>query len=102
MDPVADAFGRQGPSSRGGSSRGEYDLVTMTPRGKNVRQKVEKLVGKLPSKMHVDHIVPKADGGGDALKNLQVLPEKVHQKKTAIENAIRTKVGRQGRPGRTR
>ena len=102
MDPVADAFGRQGLSSRGGRSRGEYDLVTMTPRRKNVRQNVEKIVGKLPSKMHVDHIVPKSDGGSDALKNLQLLPEKVHQKKTAVENAIRTKVGRQGRPGRTR
>ena len=79
-----------------------YDLGTMTPRKKDVRGKVEKLVGKLPSKLHVDHIVPKADGGGNALKNLQVLPEKVHQKKTAVENAVRAAVGRRGRSGRAR
>jgi 5-methylcytosine-specific restriction endonuclease McrA len=74
----------------------------MTPSGKDVRRKVEKLVGKLPSKVQVDHILPKADGGGDALKNLQLLPEKVHQKKTAVENAVRAKVGRRGKSGRAR
>jgi len=72
----------------------------MTSRGKEVRRKVENLVGKLPSKVHVDHIVPKAEGGGDALKNLQLLPEKVHEKKTAGENAVRAKVGRRGKSGR--
>lgn len=74
----------------------------MTLRGKDVRRKVEKVVGKLPPKVHVDHIVPKADGGGDALKNLQLLPEKVHEMKTKVENAARAKGGRRGRSGRTR
>ncbi len=74
----------------------------MAARRKEVRSKVEKLVGKLPPKVHVDHIVPKAEGGSDALKNLQVLPEKVHQKKTAVENAVRAAVGRRGRSGRAR
>lgn len=74
----------------------------MAARRKDVRTKVEKIVGKLPSKVHVDHIVPKVDGGGDALKNLQVLPEKVHQKKTAVENAVRAAGGRRGRSGRAR
>lgn len=77
-------------------------MATMTPRGKDVRRKVEKLVGKLPPKVHVDHIVPKADGGGDALRNLQLLPEKVHQMKTKVENAVRAKGGRRGRSGRAR
>ena len=74
----------------------------MAGRGKDVRRKVERAVGKLPSKLHVDHVLPKADGGSDALKNLQLLPEKVHQKKTAVENAVRAAVGRRGRSGRAR
>lgn len=83
-------------------SVGRYDLGTMAGRGKDVRRKVEKVVGKLPSKVHVDHILPKADGGSDTLRNLQVLPEKLHQKKTALENAVRAAAGRRGRSGRAR
>lgn len=84
------------------TSVSRYDPGTMAGRGKDVRRKVEKVVGKLPSKVHVDHVLPKADGGSDALRNLQVLPEKLHQKKTAVENAVRAATGRRGRSGRAR
>lgn len=32
---------------------------------------------------HIDHIVPKRDGGTDALENLQLLHRACHSKKTA-------------------
>jgi len=74
----------------------------MASRGKNVRRKVEKITGKLPSALHVDHVKPLAEGGSNALKNLQVLPEKAHQLKTAVENAARAKTGRRGRGAKSR
>ena len=38
---------------------------------------------------HADHIKPKADGGGDAMPNLQCLCEKCHDLKTAREHGER-------------
>ena len=74
----------------------------MAPSGRNPRRKVEKIVGKLPPHIHVDHVVPKADGGTDAPRNLQLLPKKIHEMNTAVENVARAKVGRRGRRGRTK
>jgi hypothetical protein len=74
----------------------------MASRDRNLRRKVEKVVGKLPPRIHVDHVVPKADGGTDVPQNLQLLPKKVHEMKTAVENVARAKVGRRGRRGRTK
>jgi len=79
-----------------------YDVAIVASRGKNVRRKVEKIAGKLPSAIHVDHVKPIADGGSNTLKNLQLLPEKAHQLKTAVENAARAKTGRRGRIGKSR
>ena len=76
--------------------------LRMAPRDRNLRRKVEKIVGKLPPRIHVDHVVAKADGGTDASSNLQLLPKGVHEMKTAVENVSRAKVGRRGRRGRTK
>jgi len=66
----------------------------MAPRDPNIRRKVEKIIGKLPSHIEVDHVLPKTEGGSDALRNLQLLPKKVHKMKTAAENVARAKVRR--------
>lgn len=39
----------------------------------------------LPSRFHVDHIVPLSQGGHDREKNLQVLCPACHDKKTELE-----------------
>jgi 5-methylcytosine-specific restriction endonuclease McrA len=73
----------------------------MAARDKNLRSKVEQVTGKLPSNIHVDHVKPLAKGGSNALNNLQLIPEKVHQLKTAAENAAAPRSGRRGRKGKT-
>lgn len=35
---------------------------------------------------HVDHIVPKVDGGTDDMENLQTLCRSCHSRKTALED----------------
>lgn len=58
------------------------------------RDPVCKGCGKAAS-MHVDHVVPKARGGTDAIQNLQGLCERCHQAKTARD----ARNGKRLRPG---
>lgn len=65
-----------------------------------VRKVAEKVVGRNAMKRYeVDHKIPIADGGKDALANLQVIPKGAHLAKTKAENVVR---GRKGRSGRAR
>ena len=45
--------------------------------------------GRVTPARCVDHIVPKEDGGGDEMMNLQALCQRCHDVKTATEKAAR-------------
>ena len=45
------------------------------------RQKMEKMNGKMPHMMEVDHIKPVSKGGTNATKNLRVVPRAVNRSK---------------------
>ena len=57
------------------------------------RDPVCKACGRAASS-HVDHVIPRQDGGSDAFDNLQGLCASCHTRKTAREIAARRKAGR--------
>ena len=46
---------------------------------------------KVPKGKEVDHKVPLEDGGSDTVRNLQLLTEKQHERKTTLEAKARAK-----------
>ena len=60
------------------------------PSNRPIRKAIGKAIGKkLPKNIQVDHKKPLKDGGKHTLRNIQLLPKKLHQKKTALENKRR-------------
>lgn len=55
-------------------------------RDAGVCQECQKAVSMNAGDAHVDHKIPKEQGGTDALENLQLLCRSCHSKKTAKEN----------------
>lgn len=57
-------------------------------------------VGRVRLATEVDHIVPKAKGGTDALDNLQAINRECHQRKTTTDlgQRVRVQVGADGWP----
>ena len=51
----------------------------------------KKKLKKVPKGKEVDHKVPLKDGGSDTVRNLQLLTEKQHKKKTSREAKARAK-----------
>jgi len=45
--------------------------------------------GRISPGNEVDHVLRKADGGGDVAENLQVLCQRCHSEKTAQENGAK-------------
>ena len=59
-----------------------------------------KRTGRVRVAMEVDHIKPKAQGGSDALDNLQAINRECHRAKTMAENGTkpRPRIGVDGWP----
>ena len=88
----------------GGWHKWQQDKGTAAQRGygyawRKLRQRVLKRDGELCQSClkegritranHVDHIVPKASGGGDKMSNLQSLCKPCHEAKTAKERKVK-------------
>lgn len=63
------------------------------PSNQPIRKAIEKVIGKkLPKTLHIDHKIPLKDGGKHVLSNIQVIPKKLHEQKTSMENRVRAVV----------